>query len=188
MRLKSRYILMNGNGLVLKRRWPWWREYESYDNHKIAQHQKILTAIDKLKKEVAKLDEIEAEERRLKKEIADARDCPKNNGPIKSLKYKLLSLFTFSVKDLPPAPRGWEPFVLFVRSKGQTTIAGMAAGSIGANVTHVNGEPVDGRGVGEEGPQRPVREIVSSEGHDIRPEKRQQQKQQKGQNNGQHHQ
>lgn len=184
MRIKSRYILMNGGGLVLKRRWPWWKEYESYDNHKIAQHHKILAAVEKLKKEVAKLDEIESTERKLKKEIADARDCPKNTGPIKSIAYKLKDLFCTSKKDQPPAPNGWEPFVLFVRSKGQTTLAGMAAGSIGANVTHVNGQPVDGRD-GSDGGEKPIREVVSAEEHPIRPEKKGQQKPQRGQNNQQ---
>ena len=111
---KARWVLYNGNELILKRRrfFFWWK-YQPFSNLENAADAKLSAAVEQLEKAYSARQDVSVMKNTIIKEIQEARDCEANFGPIKRM-----SLNFFTPMKLASVKNNWAKFVQVMRNRG----------------------------------------------------------------------
>lgn len=179
MKWYVRYILMNGDDLMLLRKfWLFgWREYQYHQDLINAEYEELNKLYHKAEKIKEKIDTLNAVAYREKRRIDNAPEHRKGYGPVLPDKVKLPFR---PLRHTPTEVTDFSYTKLLGLLKGKGNRAEEIAGMAGVSITGINGNPVGGRSstTDEDSPE----EVAGVTEHPIERRRDRQSQRQKGNN------
>ena len=176
LKLPYRYKLTSQNEPVKQRKWflwfgPWY-DYESYDNCFVELDEDMNELVIKLQKKFDKRQEKKRNRISIINRVHNSRGERRDRGNLRWEKFPWYKLW---VKDLAPAPKGWEDFLQILKNgeiQGGDATEGMEGCQLVGDESNAN-TAVEGEATSE---------TINHRSYDVTPESKNQGKKNKQQN------